>query len=164
MEEVIIKGAYNFERDIVEGKNGELRLIKFLEKSGNVLVSTNDTNTHDFIMMTPSTKTFSYEIKTDFYVTPDEDTRNIFIEYECRNNPSGIVVTTADWFVYHFKHLNEAWFIKTDKLRKLIDKYPFFTTYKSGDPRSNTKGYLIPRFAKEVFGEFKIYNLEDERI
>lgn len=161
---LLFMAEYDFKKDLIEGKLGELRMIKFLEGRGNVLVSTNDTKTHDFIFRTPKKVTLSFETKTDIYVSPDYDTRNMFIEYECRGEPSGIVVTESDWFIYHFKHLNEAWFIKTEKLKQMISMYPFFTTFKSGDPRSNTKGYLIPRFAKQIYGKFKIENLENGRV
>ncbi len=156
---------YNFKKDIKEGKEGEEVVIKFLQSKGNVLVSRCDTKIHDFIMKTPINETLSYEVKTDVKVFEDNDTRNMFIEYQSRGVPSGIAVTKSDWYAYHFKHLNEIWFIKTSKLKKMIEKYPFHSSREdSGDPGSVTIGYLIPRFAKPIFKQFKIYKIENERI
>jgi hypothetical protein len=74
------------------------------------------------------------------------DTGNIFIEFESRGKDSGITVTTAEWFVTYFKHFNEIWYIKSNKLRKLISENDFKKHTDSGDLGSNTKGYLIPRY------------------
>ena len=99
-----------------------------------------------------STQTAISEIKTDVFCKPHNDTGNIFVEFECRGKESGIMVTEAKWFVTYFKHLNEIWYIKTSELLSLIETSNFRTTQFSGDSGSNTKGYLIPRYAfKEKF-------------
>ena len=83
------------------------------------------------------------EVKTDRLA---HKTGHIFIEYESRGKDSGITVTTAEWFVTYFKYFNEIWYIKSNKLRKLISENNFKTHTDSGDFGSNTKGYLIPRY------------------
>jgi hypothetical protein len=145
---------YDFKKDLIEGQEGEETIISFLEGKGNTLVSRCDTKTHDTIMNVKGVDT-SYEIKTDVY---PKDTGNIFIEFECRGKPSGIEVTTSDWFVTYFKHYNEIWFIKTKTLRKLISENNFYTTSNSGDSGSNTKGYLIKKQRFKQF--FKVFKLE----
>ena len=47
----------------------------------------------------------TYEVKTDFKCAPLFDTGNLFIEYECRNKPSGISISQSDWFVTYFIYL-----------------------------------------------------------
>ena len=145
---------YEFKKDLIEGQEGEETLIKFLESKGNTLVSRCDTKTHDIIMISNG-NSVSYEAKTDVY---PKDTGNIFIEFECRGKPSGIEVTTADWFVTYFKHYNEIWFIKTSKLKKLISENNFYTTSNSGDSGSGTKGYLIKK--QNFRKHFKVYTID----
>ena len=135
---------YNFNKDILIGEEGENVVINYLESLGAKLISKNKNNSHDTIVEFNG-ELVSYEIKTDVYCTPDRDTGNIFIEYECRNKPSGIEVTQAKWFVYYFKFLNEIWFIKTDNLKQIIQENDIRKTNMSGDKGSNTKGYLIKR-------------------
>ena len=137
-------GNYNFKKDILIGEEGENIVIEYLESKGAKLISKNKNNSHDTILEFNNEK-ISYEIKTDVYCTPEKDTGNIFIEYECRNKPSGIEVTQAKWFVYYFKFLNQIWFIKTEDLKNLILNNKFKQTVQSGDEGSNTKGYLIKR-------------------
>jgi hypothetical protein len=107
-------------------------------------------NKYDARMVKDGVET-TYEIKTDVKCAPLFDTGNIFIEYESRGKASGISVTEADWFVTYFKYLGEVWFIKTKKLRKLIEDNDFPTFKDAGDVGSATHGYLIKR------KEFKDY-------
>jgi hypothetical protein len=103
-------------------------------------------------------KKVSYEIKTDVFCKPYLDTGNIFIEFECRGSDSGISVSEADWFVTYFQHFREIWYIKTDKLKKLIINNNFKKTELSGDLNSNTKGYLIPRYQFKKY--FKVRTIK----
>jgi hypothetical protein len=137
-------GNYNFTEDILIGEEGEDFVIKYLESEGAKLISKNKNNSHDTILEFKN-ELISYEIKTDVYCNPKKDTGNIFVEYECRGEPSGIEVSKAKWFVYYFKFLNEIWFIKTQDLKKLIQENNFKKTNNSGDKGSNTCGYLIKR-------------------
>lgn len=146
---------YNFNKDLVEGEEGEKFVIKYLEKYwGGKFLSDNKTNSHDVEIEFPSS-TQIFEIKTDVY---PKDTGNIFVEFESRGKDSGIVVTKADWFVTYFKHLKEIWFIETNKLRELINENNFYQTSKSGDEGSNTRGYLIRR--KQYKDHFKVIKLK----
>lgn len=142
---------YNFNKDIEIGEDGEYVVRLDLESLGAMFVSDNKNNSHDLIMSTPKKtgdgfKNVSYEIKTDVLCKPHFDTGNIFVEFESRGKDSGITVTTAKWFVTYFKHFNEIWYIKSDKLRKLISENSFKIHTDSGDLGSNTMGYLIPRY------------------
>jgi hypothetical protein len=136
---------YNFKEDIEIGEQGEGVVIKDLKRLNGKFINDNKDINYDLIMEMPSGEVI-YEIKTDVYCFPDKDTGNIFIEYECRGKDSGINATKADFFVTYFKYMNEIWYIKTDKLKKIITENKFRTTEQSGDAGSNTKGYLIPRY------------------
>jgi hypothetical protein len=101
-------------------------------------------------------KEVTYEIKTDVKCAPLFDTGNIFIEFESRGKLSGISVTEADWFVTYFKYLGEIWFIKTNKLIKLIKNNDFPIFFNAGDIGSQTHGYLINRRTfKKYFHVYK---------
>lgn len=129
---------YNFNSDINLGKQGESIVIQDLEYLGAKFISSNDTNTHDFIM-TFKNKEVKYECKTDVF----HDTGNMFIETHCRNHKSGILVTQAEWFVTYFSKMNEIWYIKTKNLLKIINDNEHKMVENVGDLGSKTKGYLI---------------------
>lgn len=138
-------GEYNFNKDVVSGEKGEQVIREHLESYGAEFISDNKDSNYDLIMII-NNKKISFEIKTDVYCEPHNDTNNLFIEFECRGNPSGISVSKSNYFVTYYPHLKEVWFIKTNKLLKLISEENFKTTEFSGDNNSNTKGYLIPRY------------------
>tara|TARA_R110000796_G_scaffold11198_4_gene37359 strand:- start:6429 stop:6884 length:456 start_codon:yes stop_codon:yes gene_type:complete len=136
---------YNFNKDIILGEKGEDQVIKDLTTLGCTLITKNEDNKFDFIMEKNGNQVM-YEVKTDVYCRPENDTANMFIEFECRGKESGIMVTKAKWFVTYYKHLNEIWYIKTNELKKIINENEFPITEFSGDANSNTKGWLVPRF------------------
>jgi len=136
---------YDFKKDLIVGENGEDTVANDLIKMGGKLISNNKNNKFDLIIE-KNGENIKYEIKTDVFCKPYNDTGNIFVEFECRGKESGIIVTEAKWFVTYYKFLNEIWYIKTKDLLNLIKISNFKTTQFSGDSGSNTKGYLIPRF------------------
>lgn len=139
---------YNFVKDLNEGKAGEAVFFQALKTLYNAeFVSDNNTNSHDMILHFPEATPFgvndvSFEVKTDVY---KRDTGNMFVEFECRGKPSGIVVSQAEWFVTNFKHLKEMWCIPTHELKALLETNHFYQTENSGDIGSRTRGYLVPR-------------------
>jgi hypothetical protein len=135
---------YNFKQDIVEGEEGEKIVLMDLESLGAILISDNKDNKYDMVV-SRNGRHITYEIKTDVFCTKERDTGNMFLEIECRGKKSGVMVTTADWFVTYYKHLNEIWYIKTKNLLDLINKEQLHLVANSGDTGSNTKGYLLPR-------------------
>ena len=136
---------YNFKSDLELGEIGEGIVRRDLELLGGVFIKDNKDINYDLVMKTPKGDVI-YEIKTDVYCHPDKDTGNMFVEYECRGKKSGISVSKSDYFVMLFLHMDEIWYIKTNKLKKLIQENDIKTTEKAGDVGSNTKGYLIPRY------------------
>lgn len=146
------KEDYNFKTDIEIGERGEEIISKDLEKMGANFITDNKDIEYDLMMEVPQKpKKVRYEIKTDIFCKPNNDTGNLFIEYECRDKPSGINATKADWFVMFYPYLKSAWYIETSELKKLIKYNNFRKTSFSGDEDSNTKGYLIPREAYRRF-------------
>jgi hypothetical protein len=134
----------DFRKDLKLGNEGEESVIKFLETKGLKYISSNNDNKYDLKMGNYENE-LTYEIKTDVKCAPLFDTGNIFIEFESRGKPSGIQVTQADWFVTYFKYLNELWFIKSEKLKELIQENDFPIFKDAGDIGSATHGYLIKR-------------------
>lgn len=146
----------NFKQDLVLGNQGETIIKEFLEQKGCIFIDTNNDNKYDLKMLKNNVET-TYEIKTDVLCNPSRDTGNMFVEFQCRNKPSGIETSKAEWFVTYFKFLNEIWFIKTQKLKNLISKNNFYVIKNGGDIGSNTHGYLIKREKfKEYFNVYKI--------
>lgn len=129
---------YNFNKDLILGEAGEDIVIKDLISMGAVYDSNNKNNTHD-IIVTFNNKKISYECKTDIF----HDTGNMFIETNCRGKESGILVTNAKWFVTYFQKLNEIWYIKTEKLKEILNNYIHTISEQSGDAGSNTIGILL---------------------
>ena len=148
---------YDFKKDLNEGNEGENLVIEHLKKLGGILVSKNNDNRYDALIERNNQK-IKYEIKTDVFCKPSYDTGNIFVEVECRGKESGIMVTEAKWFVTYYKHLNEIWYIETDKFIELIEKNKknFIFKQYSGDENSNTKGWLVPRW--KFTEDFIIYD------
>ena len=134
----------NFKQDLVLGNDGEDVIKEFLQTKGAKYLNSNNDNKYDLKMLVKN-KTKTYEIKTDVLCSPKKDTGNLFVEFQCRNKPSGIQVTEADWFVTYFKFLDEIWFIKTKDLKTLIDENDFYVIKNAGDLGSKTHGYLINR-------------------
>lgn len=133
-------GKYNFNDDLDLGEFGERVICEDLTYLGGEFITDNKTNTHDLVFLFKD-KIITYECKTDIY----RDTGNMFIETECRGKASGIEVTKAEWFVTFYKHLDELWYIKTDKLRDILKNFEHKEITQGGDKGSNTKGILLNR-------------------
>ena len=154
------KTDYNFNTDITVGERGEEVIKRYLESiGGKVLYENKDINFDLVVLFNQTAAVNTYEIKTDVYCKPHNDTGNMFIEYECRGKASGIMASKADWFVTYYPYLNQVWFIKISELKNLIKYNNFRETSFYGDIGSNTKGYLIPRQAYKRF--FKIRTIEE---
>jgi hypothetical protein len=138
------------------GNDGENIVKHFLQNKGAKFLNSNNDNKYDLKMFV-NNKNKTYEIKTDVICSPKKDTGNLFVEFQCRDKPSGIKVTEADWFVTYFKYLNEIWFIKTQDLKTLINENSFHVIKNAGDIGSKTHGYLINRAKFKSY--FHIYEI-----
>jgi hypothetical protein len=79
-------------------------------------------------------------------------TGNICIEYESYGLPSGIMATTADYYVYFVVGENVFYEIPTDVLREFVNKKKYHWTCSGGDKKSNNKMFL---FRRGLFEEYK---------
>jgi hypothetical protein len=147
------KGKYNFKEDKLTGEQGEEFITEFMTNIGYNFISDNKNNKYDLLMSFRG-RQIKYEIKTDVLLSPERDTGNIVVEFECNGKLSGISVTEAEFYVYYIPKLNEIWNIKMDNLKKLIELNDF-REVTGGDKGSDTKMYLINR--SKFKKHFKVY-------
>jgi len=79
------------------------------------------------------------EVKRDLIA---KDTGNVFIEYECREKPSGIATTKADFHCIAVEHLYII--LSTEKLKDIVR--PYFGTDRDvlGGDSNRSKGIKLP--------------------
>lgn len=98
------------------------------------------------------------EVKSDRQA---EDTRNIFIEIECNFTRSGILTTTAEWYVY--QTTKRVFMIRTNDLKAyLIEHAPklkMFDDIPKGEV-SSVKGYLVSYYDFSCIAKTP-YEIED---
>lgn len=182
-------GHYSFPKDLEFGNVGEEIVRKYLSKNyGTKLVGKSDVKEKnhklfDLSFEFPHSKNVTYEVKSeDIYIVPRKvlpngavfpgrDTGNLFIEYMCYQNDSGIMVTKGDWWGQVLVHIGEIWFIKVNELKSLLNEnnYPKTIGGDSKDRNGNiikeedrAHGYLLPRKDVEerfIIKKFNINNL-----
>jgi len=89
----------------------------------------------------------TFEVKEDFKCAI---TFNVAIEFHSWGKPSGIDVTTADFYVYRI-HLPNGilhYIMPTRELRRIIDEKIYHSIKPGGDEGSNTMNYLF--FLKDI--------------
>jgi hypothetical protein len=146
-------------KSIKKNKKIEKEVIEYFNKKGLNVIKDNEDKNYDFLVEKNGI-TKKYELKTDYYISKNNDSGNMFIEYESWGRCSGICSTKSDWYVYYFYNLKEMWFIKTNELKFLIINNNIPTKDKCGDELSNTKGYLIPRKVKDIKNNFIIIDVK----
>ena len=107
---------------------------------------------YDFEILDKDFKVVKVEVKADYYI---HKTGNIAIEYECRNKPSGINITTADyWAIFEYITKTEytLYYIPFDIIKKYIDEKKYFKHLYGGDMNAS-RLYL---FKKDLFTEYII--------
>jgi hypothetical protein len=153
---------YNFDKDIETGTVGERILYRYLITKYNATyvgkseVTEGNHKEFDLKFTFPSTENevVVFEVKNDNYIKegktlpngayyPGRETGNIVIEFKVFGKPSGINVTTSDWWVYIFEDKKEIWFIKVDELKKLISENDF--EIKVGGDKTDRWGREIPQ-------------------
>jgi hypothetical protein len=81
------------------------------------------------------------EVKSDRLA---HKTGNVYIEYECRNKPSGIATTTAHYWIYRIQQNNIAIIIPTERLKEICRVYYKEGRIMLGGDNNLSKGFLIP--------------------
>ena len=80
------------------------------------------------------------EVKTDYKATK---TKNIFIEYQSRNKPSGIATSQSNWYAFILS--NEIIIlVEVKKLKELCRKYYKTDRDVLGGDNNTSKGILLP--------------------
>jgi len=154
---MIINTFEKFNIDLITGEAGEDVVRKLLEDNQYSFISNNKDYRYD-IIMERNGRQKKFEIKTDTFCKPNDDSGNLFVENECRGKESGIMVTEADWFVTYYQYLNEIWFIPPKKLINICCYNLGIRDIASGgDFGSNTKGKLVPR--ERFRNQFIVVNL-----
>lgn len=147
-----------FRKDLKIAIENEKKVASFFEKQGCIVHEINDDKEYDLLIEKDGDMK-KYELKTDYFVTKEHDSGNVFVEYECRGKASGISTSTADWWIFYLIHLKELWFIKTEDLKQVISEFHFNTTHTAGDEGSRTKGYLVGRNDKLIRPNFTVVNV-----
>ena len=90
----------------------------------------------------------TYEVKADRMAG---NTGNFFIEYKCRDKPSGITTSTADyWVLYNVGSNDDCYIVPTKEIKRIIKKKEYFKKVSGGDGWKS-KGYLIKVSSFEDF-------------
>ena len=82
------------------------------------------------------------EVKNDRLI---HKTGNLFIEYESRDKPSGLAITTAEYWIYRLSELDSALIFPTKALKQVCRVYYKENLFlKNGGDNNSSKGFLIP--------------------
>ena len=110
----------DFKHDLKLGNKGENLLAYILKLKGDTI-----------------------EVKTDKDAIKNKSTGNVFVEYECRNKPSGISKTQAKWYAFVISNENII-IIETNKLKKICRKHINTTRDVVGGDNNTSKGIILP--------------------
>jgi hypothetical protein len=113
-------------QDLAQGNTGERVVCEYLlsKRPQYGLAEYNNDSRYDFRLTSSTENDLTFEIKSDCYeYLKGFMTYNIFVETSCSNKPSGIMTSEADYFVYYFPYLEEAYFIQSDKLREFVREH-----------------------------------------
>lgn len=94
------------------------------------------------------------EVKADLFINK---TNNIAIEYECRNKPSGINISTAEYwaiFEYITKEKYKLYIIPSSIIKENIKNKKYSGNVNGGDEKAS-RLYL---FNKDLFKDYVIYS------
>lgn len=132
----------DFQRDrLVAVKTEDDIANKLKRMYGARLLEVSRNNEYDLKMVIQG-KVVTIEIKEDFTC---EKTGNVGLEYSCREKPSGISVSKADYYIYKLHTRRGIVYVmhKTAILKAMIEEKKYFTTVNGGDKGSNSLNYLF---------------------
>lgn len=135
---------YDFKLDLDVAKKTEKKVSAILlENFGWTTKHIGSGKGYD-LLLEKDGKHITVEVKEDFI---SDTSGNIAIEFESRRKPSGISVTSANYWVYvvHSPFYSEFIWISTSKIRAIISNRLYKTLSVGGDKDSNTKFYLFDR-------------------
>lgn len=113
-----------FYKDLREAQVAEKEIGEFLKRINPLIKSVeyNDDKKWDIKTIDFADKSTTFEIKTDNYEKYKGYTGNMMIETLYRGNPSGIMATEADYFIYYYQHMDQIWVIKTKDLKEYLNE------------------------------------------
>ena len=133
-----------FNKCLSQGQFYESEILKYLNydtyRTSAIMKNFKDWD----IEITKCNKKITYEIKSETY---SFKTKNMCVEYNYNNQPSGINATKADYFC-HFsiesidKNIYTLYIIPTNDLKDMINKKEYFKDMRGGDGMKS-KFYLI---------------------
>jgi len=132
-----------FARSLRDGHFNELRVaLYFMLQGAYVRIGYTDER-YDLSVVFPKHKPFSVEVKWDRRA---QETGNLFFELRNtrQNRPSGIAVTTADYWCHVLGDGEEALLAPVPALRRFLSEGHFPEKSTRGRD-SNSRGVLVPR-------------------
>ena len=174
-----MSGVYDYSQDKLSGDKGEDVVIKFLESHQNLkfvrkssILHGDNPSDFDLLFLTPHGEEVTFEVKTDLYCKPKNDTGNMAIEHRRKEFgqqenivDTGIRKTKAKFYIYYYWNLNELWMIPTYELFGIIRNMkesgileaPGGKRHKWMGDQKRSLSYLIPRLKyKSKFFVFPI--------
>ena len=130
-----------FYRDLQLGKLYEKKALNYFKYKCVEYPPEGAFKEYDFILHTDNNNKIKVEVKSD---TLGYKTKNIVIEYECYNKPSGITTSEADFWIYFLIHpedenKNEVYKIPTNELKEICKGHK----YVCGGDNKMAKLYLL---------------------
>ena len=151
-----------FKEDNEIGTKGENEIIEFLKSRGLNFIATSKMlytddrwKLFDLLFENKNRKEIKVEVKSDHYVSDNNDSGNMVIELSCNGKPSGLSTSISNLWVYYFPKLSKdnVWLIKTGELKQLIidEKIPVVI----GGDGNRARMVKIPRNIYK--DKFKVY-------
>lgn len=135
-----IGGDMGFESDLEFGKEAEIKVLNRIQKKYPMAFMV-DGEHKAYDIFVPEIQS-GMEIKCDRQA---ENTKNIFIEIECNYSYSGILATTADWWIY--LTTDRMFWTKTERIKRYIISEAKDLTMFDNTPKGETsrvRGYFLP--------------------
>ena len=120
-----------FKKDLAFGNVWEKRLLDFVEYD-EAIFSKKGCKEWD-VQTTYEGEVVRYEVKADRMAF---QTGNIAVEFQCSNKPSGINVSTADYWAYFVVHPTNSptlLLVPTDELRQMCADGKYHKKIRGGD-------------------------------
>ena len=147
---------YDFRKDLpiatkTEHEIGEMMQSKY---AGFKVLKYRDDNQFD-ILASWQNKLLTFEVKEDF---THAKTGNVGLEFSCRNKPSGISTSKAEYYIYKVHNADGTcgiYLFRTEVLKKMIADKMYFRIVNGGDVGSNSMNYLFKdyvfyKYAKKI--------------
>jgi hypothetical protein len=135
-----IGGNMGFNQDLQFGKDAEEQILKKV-KNKYPLAFMIEGKHKAYDIFVPEIN-MGIEIKCDRQA---EKTGNIFMEIECNHAYSGLLTTTAEWYIY--KTTEREFWVKANNIKRYLiseaKQLPMFENTPKGE-MSTVRGYLIP--------------------